>query len=153
MTRTRTLGTVACAAVLALSLVGCGGDDKDKGDSKALSATEFKDQANKLCAEASKDTESFGTGITETSSDADVTEAIDKTVARNKELIDAIDDLEAPDDLSDDVDSMLDSVEAGIEELDKISSIADLTSIDTSAGPFAEADAKAKALGLDTCAE
>jgi len=146
MTQSRTLAAAGAVALLSALLVGCGGED-------ALTAKEFRSQANKLCADASDDTEKFGADISESSSDADVTEAIDQTVERNNELVADIDDLAAPDSLADDVDSMLKSVRAGIKELDKISSIQDLLSVDLESGPFAEADEKAKDLGLDKCAE
>ena len=155
MTRTRTLGTVACAAVLALSVVGCGSsDDKDKGsDSKALSAADFKEQANKLCADSNKDSESYGADISETSSDADVTAAIDKVVERNNKLADDIADLKAPEDMADDVASMLKDVRAGLTEMDKLSSVADMMKYDDTTGPIADANTKSTALGLDECAK
>jgi hypothetical protein len=152
----RTLGTVACAALLALSLAGCGSssDDKDNGnDSKTLSASDFKEQANQLCADANKASESIGADITETSSDAEVTDAIDQTVALNEKLINSIEDLNAPDNLADDVKSMLDAVRGGTEEMDKISSVSDLSAFDPTTGAFADADEKATALGLTECAK
>lgn len=157
MTRTRTLGTVACAAVLALSLVGCGSsDDKDKGkesDAKALTADEFKEKANALCEASTKDTESYGADISETSSDADVTAAVDKVVERNNKLADDIAALKAPEDIADDVASMLADVRAGLVEMDKLSSVADMMKYDDTTGPIADANTKSTALGLDKCAE
>ena len=129
-----------------LLVSGCGGSD-------TLSAKEFRSQANKLCTDANKDTEAYGAKITEASSDADVTAAIDKTVKRTSELVADIDALEPPKDLADDVDSMLASVRAGNKDLDKVSSVQDLTSFDPNSGPFKEANDKASKLGLDACAD
>lgn len=139
-------GTRAALVVImltALMTAGCGGSD-------TLSAKEFRSKANKLCAAANKDTDGYGAKITQTSSDADVTAAIDKTVKRNEQLADDIDALKPPKAMADDVDSMLTSVRAGIKELDKITSVKDLTTFDPST--LSDANAKAKKLGLDTCA-
>ena len=130
----------------ALLLTGCGGDG-------TLSAKEFRSQANKLCADANKDTETYGAKISQTSSDAEVTEAIDRTVKRSEKLVADIDALAAPTSMADDVDSMLASVRAGMKELDKISSVQDVTSFDASSGPLKDANDKAVKLGLDTCGE
>src|SRR5690242_10411392 len=98
-TTIRSLAAVACSLALATSFAGCGSDkkDDDKGDTKALSAADFKEQANKLCKDAGEDTSKYGADISATSSDADVSAAIEKTVDRNKQLVEDIDDLEAPD--------------------------------------------------------
>jgi hypothetical protein len=143
MNQNRTRAALVVVTLSALLASGCGGSD-------TLSAKEFRSQANKLCADANKDTDGYGAKITETSSDADVTEAIDKTVKRNDELVDDIDALNAPKSMADDVDSMLKSVRTGIKELDKISSVKDLTSFDPST--LNDANAKATKLGLDDCA-
>jgi len=145
----RSLAAVGAAVLISTALVGCG----SSSDDKTLTAKEFRSQANKLCSDADKETEAFGANITEKSSDADVAEAIDKTVARNHELIKDLEALKAPDNLADDVDSMLDSVKAGLVVLDKISSMQDLQTAASGESPFAAADTKAKKLGLDTCAD
>jgi len=152
MVPSRTLATVGVVALLSAALVGCGSSDGTSSDKK-LTAAQFRTQANKLCADADKDTESFGSSISESSSDSDVTEAIDKTVARNDKLVNDIDALNAPSDLADDVDSMLDSVRDALKVLDKITSVQDLVTASKGADPFAEVNTKAKALGLDTCAD
>lgn len=146
MSLSRTLATAGAAVLVSTVLAGCGGDG-------TLSAKEFRSQANKLCADANKDTETYGAKISQTSSDADVTKAIDRTVERNEKLVADIDALEAPKSMADDVDSMLASVRAGMKELDKISSVQDLTSFDASSGPLKDANDKAVKLGLTTCGE
>ncbi|MET3961837.1 hypothetical protein ABIE44_001771 [Marmoricola sp. OAE513] len=153
-TTIRSLAAVACSVALATSFAGCGSDSKDddKGESKTLSVADFKEQANKLCKEAGEDTAKFGEDISESSSDADVSDAIDKTVDRNKKLVEDIDDLEAPDSIEDDVDSMLDSVEDGLKQMGEVSSLQDLMAFDPTGGSFKDANDKATALGLPDCA-
>jgi hypothetical protein len=158
MTLSRTLAAAGAAVLLSTALVGCGSSDSsgDKGvaaDKPALTKAEFQTQANKLCAAANKDTESYGANISEKSTDAEVSAAIDKTVQSNQELVDAIDALYEPQDLSADVASMLNSVKAGMAELDKVSSVQDLMSFDPNSGSFKDANDKATKLGLDTCAQ
>jgi hypothetical protein len=147
MALSRTIAAAGVAALISTLLVGCGSSDE------TLTKKEFQSQANKLCEDANKETETYGANITEKSSDADVAAAIDKTVKRNEELVDDVDALNEPKSMTDDVDSMLDSVRAGIKLLDEISSVQDLMSFDPNSGAFKEANDKAKALGLETCAE
>ena len=141
MTRTRICLATTMLALTAL-LAGCGGDD-------ALTAKEFRSQANHLCTEADKDTEALGAGLSDTSSEKDVTDAIDKLVERNEKLVKDIDALKAPESLADDVDEMLDSVKAALKKLDA----ATLEELNAMEDPFTEANAKSKALGLDACAD
>ena len=141
MHRNRTALALVCAATLALTLTACGGDS-------ALSAKEFRAQANDLCAEADKDTEALGAGLSDSSSEKEVTDAIDKLVERTEKLVDDIDELEAPDELADGVDAMLDSVTTGLEKIDD-ATVAELGSMED---PFADANEKAKKVGLDKCA-
>ena len=149
MTLSRTVAALGAAALISTALVGCG----SSGGSDTLTKAQFQSKANKLCADANKDTESYGADITQKSTDAEVTDAIDKTVKRNQELVDAIDALKEPKSISDDVASMLDSVRAGMKDLDKISSVQDLVSFDPTGGNFKDANDKATKLGLDTCAQ
>jgi len=145
MALSRFVAALGAAALISSALAGC-------GSSSTLTKAEFQTKANKLCADSNKDTESYGANISEKSTDAEVTTAIDKTVKRNQQLVDAIRALDEPKSISDDVDSMLDSVQAGMKDLDKISSVSDLMSFDPNGGHFKDAHAKATKLGLDTCA-
>jgi len=145
MVLSRIVAAVGAAALITTTLAGCGGSD-------SLTKAEFQTKANKLCKDANKDTETYGANISEKSTDAEVTAAIDKTVKRNQELVDAIDALKEPTAISDDVASMLTSVKAGMKDLDKISSVQDLMSFDPNGGNFKDANDKATKLGLGTCA-
>jgi molecular chaperone DnaK (HSP70) len=133
---------VLAATALALTalVAGCGGDD-------GLTAKEFRAKADKLCAAADKETEKLGEGLSSSSSEKEVTGAIDKLVDRTEELVDDIDALEEPESLSKEVDAMLDSLRKGLKKLDD-ASLEDLTSMEN---PLAEADTKAKKLGLEKC--
>ena len=141
MTRTR-IGLATTMFALSALLAGCGGDD-------ALTAKEFRSQAEDLCTDADKDTEALGAGLSDASSEKDVMEAIDKLVERNEKLVKDIDALDAPESLNDGVDEMLDSVRAALKKLDK-ASFEELNSMED---PFTDANAKSKALGLDACAD
>jgi hypothetical protein len=134
------LGLATTMLALAALLAGCGGGD-------ALTAKEFRSRANDLCTEADKDTEALGEGLSDASSEKDLTEAIDGLVARSEKLNKDIDALDAPESLSDDVDAMLASVRAALKKLDD-ATVSELNSMED---PFTEANAKAKALGLDAC--
>jgi hypothetical protein len=140
MTRTR-IGLATTVLALTALLAGCGGSD-------ALTAKEFRSQANGLCTKADKDTEALGAGLSDASSEKDIADAIDKLVARNQKLVKDIDALDAPASLTDDVDEMLDDVKAALEKLDD-ATVAELNSMED---PFTDANAKAKAIGLDACA-
>ena len=141
----RSLAAAGAAVLVSTVLVGCGGTD-------TLTTKEFQTRANKLCADANKDTESYGADISEKSTDSEVTAAIAKTVKRNNELVDAVDALKPPSKIAEDVDAMLKNVRAGNKELGKITSVADLMSFDPNGGVFKKANDQATKLGLDTCA-
>ena len=139
----RTPAMLAVAA-LALSpvLVACGGGDS------TLTAKEFRTKAEALCKKAGDDTDKLGEDLSSSSSEKDVTAAIDKLVARNKKLADDIGDLKAPKSMQDDVDTMLKDVRTALDKLDK-ASLKDLNSMED---PFTKANDEAKKLGLDSCA-
>lgn len=140
----RSLAAAGAAVLVSTALVGCGSSDD------TLTAKEFRTQANKLCADASKDTDKMGADLTEKSSDADVTKAVDDAVARNNQLVNDIADLKPPKDLQDDVDSLLDSVRDALKKLDTVGSVQDLQAMED---PFTEVNQKSEELGLDTCAK
>lgn len=140
MTRTTARTAAALAVSLGLVLSGCGSDS-------ALSAKEFRSQANALCKKAASDTEKLGQGLSETSSEKDVTSAIDKLVARNDKLADAIEDLDEPSSMSADVKKMLKDLRAGLKKLGDAS----LTELNALGDPFADADKTADKLKLDEC--
>lgn len=140
MTRTR-LTLIASVLVLAAVLTGCG--------SSELTATEFRTKVNAMCAKAKVDTEKVGKTLTSTSTEADIKKAIGQAVDRDRKLADDIDALNPPKNLSSDVDAMLKSLRSALTTMGT-ASVAELGSMQD---PFKDANAKAKALGLDTCAK
>jgi len=106
MSLSRTLAAAGAAVLISTALVGCG---SSSSDDKTLTATEFKAQANKLCSAAKKDTDKMGESLSETSTDEEVTKAVDDAVARNTQLVDDLDALKAPKSLQSDVDDLLKS--------------------------------------------
>jgi hypothetical protein len=146
MPLSRTLGAVGASVLLTAALAGCGG-------SSTLTATEFKSQANKLCAAANKDTTSYGANLTESSTDADAAAFVAKVAKRNAELADAIDKLKEPTSMSADVSSMLASVRDGIKQFKNLTTIQQLMAFNPNSGSFKDANDKSLKLGLKTCAD
>lgn len=146
-TALRTLTAVAFSAALATSLAACGDDDKD-GDAKAtpLTAEEFKTQANAICkAQDAEEERTFteaqqaGTSGDEAGAKAALDEGVD--VIRGE--ADAIAALNPPEDLKDEVDALVTSLN---EALDKVKAEG-VTAVPALADP----SAKAQALGLTEC--
>lgn len=145
-TTARSVAAAGCTVVLALTFTGCGSDSKDSG-SKALSTSAFKSKANAICKAGSADIKTIGAGISATSTEADITTALNKSADRVDDEVSDIKKLAAPKGIADDVKSMLAAVSkatAAIKDhgIDLIKSGED---------PFTDADTKAKALGLDDC--
>src|SRR5690242_8593323 len=138
MSLSRTLAAAGAAVLISTALVGCG---SSSSDDKTLTATEFKAQANKLCSAAKKDTDKMGESLSETSTDEEVTKAVDDAVARNTQLVDDLDALKAPKSLQSDVDDLLKSVRDGLKKLDAATSVKDLQTMDD---PFTDANQKSK---------
>ena len=140
----RTALALVCAAALTVTLAGCGSSSDD-----TLTAKEFRSRADALCAAAEKDTDAIGEKLSESSSETEVRSALDKLVTRTERLVKDIDGLEEPEDLSDGVREMLDSVRAALTKIDGAS----MDEISSMEDPFADANAKADKLGLDECAD
>ena len=147
----RTITAAAGVAALTLVLAACGSDDEKDGssDDKALSSAEFKTQANALCKTANSEIATLEQGLGAATTEAEATEVVNQLVDRIDELVDDIDDLEAPESLDDGVEGMLDSV---TKVVDQIKSQGLAFFANQTADPFADADAKSVALGLDDCA-
>ncbi|MET3961838.1 ElaB/YqjD/DUF883 family membrane-anchored ribosome-binding protein [Marmoricola sp. OAE513] len=149
-TTIRTFAAVACSVALATSFAGCGSDSKDdKGDSKSLSVAEFKEQANKLCKEADEDVKEIGTTLSATSGKDEVTDALKKAADRVDDEVDDIKDLGIPSSIEDDVEDMLDAVNDATDTIREKGAAL----LNEQQSPFAAANEKAKALGLDDCAD
>lgn len=142
MHRSRTVLALVSVAALSLPLTGCGGDD-------TLSAKEFRSQAEKLCNAAEKDTDKIGEELSDSATEADLAKAIDKLVDRVGELADDIAALKPPKDLVEGRDDMIAAVRKGLDKVDNATA-AELSAMED---PFADANEKAKKIGLDACAD
>lgn len=132
---------VAGTAVLALAFTatGCG--------SSALSAEEFRTQANKICTDGEKSADGMFDGINENSTEAELNEVFAKVADLLEEQADQIDDLAAPKDLEDDVESMLESLRDGADKVrDK-----GVELMQSEEDPLEDATKKADDLGLEAC--
>jgi hypothetical protein len=94
--------TVACF-VLALSVAGCG------DDGESLTATEFRDQANRICLEANGE---IGAAVGAVFGDEEATpeqlqQALDTIVSVSRRQLHDIDALSAPSELEADVEAFL----------------------------------------------
>ncbi len=139
MSRVRSLAAGAAALALAATLTGCG--------SSALSTEDFRKQADKICADAEKASEELFSGLSATSSEADLEKAFKDAADLLEKQADQIDDLAAPEDFEDDVESMLESLRNGA---DKIRDNG-LELIQSGEDPLEDATKKAKDLGLKDC--
>lgn len=157
----RVLATLTCSVVLAAGAAGCGGDKKGDATSHdtpsstatdgsasapGLTESDFKEQANAICKAGNADIKKIGGAFAPGAGNAEMTAALTKAANRDDQAIADIRKLAVPDSISADVTAFLDAVNAATAKIRdqgvKVLSAAD---------PFTDADAKAKALGLDDC--
>ena len=136
---------------VALALAGAAcGDDENR-----LSAEDFRAQANEICADfnrADDDAAEEFFGNEEPSTEDVVAFFEDSALPRARQLLDDLDELGPPESLEDEVDELLAAarealaeVEQGIEE--------DPERLFEGDDPFADVDARAIELGLDSCVD
>lgn len=135
------------AVTAALGLAGCGGDDED-----TIALADWLTQADQICAEADEDLDqeiaTFFADTQEPSPEQVEELATDILVPSLQSQHDELSDLPEPDESADEVDETLDTLQAGIDELEADPSLAA-----TPDGPpeIAEATEMAKDLGLEDC--
>jgi hypothetical protein len=135
--------TMLAAVVPLAALAGCGSDDDH------LTTQEFQAQANAICADANATIgETLGPIFGGEPTPEQLQQALDTIVATSRTTHDDIAALDAPSDVSDDVDAMLASFDAGTDEAESLG----LAFFDTEDDPWADAGQQAGALGLDACA-
>jgi len=83
------------------------------------SRDEFVDEANQICEDSEASLRDLGG---EALSQGDPGEIIDTASEELSNLRDELGDLEAPDELSDDFDSMIEGLDGAVEEIDSLSS-------------------------------
>lgn len=136
------------AAALAFALTSCG-DDSAEAESEALTAAEFKTQADDLCAASDEELDKLDDDLTEESTKEEIEAFLQTGVDRTRELADDIEALEEPSELSADVDAMLESVREAADVIEEKG--VELMSAEED--PFEDASEKAKALGLEECGD
>lgn len=132
---------IAGTTVLALALASCGGGPK------TLTASQFRTQAQAICAAAQKDVKSYGDGFSATPTDAQITVAVGKLYDRVNKEADQIAALNEPANLTKDVTAMLVDVRAGAKKIKDLGA----GILTATQNPFVDANTKAKALGLTGC--
>lgn len=135
------------AIALTFALAGCGDDGDDDKAATPLTAEEFKEQVDKICADANK--EISGLEPADDASEADIDAAYRKVGDLIEAEADKISDLTPPEDLVAEVEEMLDALKDGADVIqDKGAAI-----MQESTDPLADASEKAKALGLEVCGQ
>lgn len=145
MNRTLSRTTVAVVGtVLAVGLTACG--SSSSSGSGGLTVSEFKAKANAICAAGNADIKKIGQGISANSSQTQVVAALHRAAIRANREVSDIRKLQIPSSIAHDVDAMLASVNTATAKI-----LAGGIEVLSGADPFTDADAKAKALGLDKC--
>jgi hypothetical protein len=152
MMRNRLLIPLALlAAGGALAVTGCG-DDDETTTSASLTEDEFVSQANEICATGDKEIDAVAreTFTGQEPSDAEVEQfATDVVIPSIQGQIDAIRALTPPEEIAGDVTTFLDDAEAALAEVEDDPL---LLQASDNAGPFADVNDQADALGLTECA-
>jgi hypothetical protein len=134
--------TMLAAVVPLAALAACGGDDH-------LTTQEFRTQANAICTDANATIgETLGPIFGGEPTPEQPQEALATIVATSRTTHDDVAALDPPSDLSDGVDAMLASFDAGTDQAESLG----LAFFDTDDDPWADAGQQAGALGLDACA-
>lgn len=148
----------------AAALVACGEETATPPTTPApstLSAEEFRQSADEICAEGERQIDEVGEEFTprlESDDPAEQQAALEEFTTEAVSLSrDGLDDLRAlapPDELASDVDAWLDAFESSVERLEQLDGeeLAELVTSDEE-DPFAEANRLADDLGLDECGD
>lgn len=149
----KSAAAIACAAVLALGLVGCGGDDeKDKPDGTSTGNTDpafvgFKSAAEEKCQQVYSRLRALGEGLSSPGPEKIkevVTEGADAYVA----LVADLKKLTPPPNLVDGVDQWLAEFTAAAGKLKKDAEDGKIDGV----GLLAKPDGTVTTLGIDRCA-
>jgi hypothetical protein len=151
---TRALSTVVVGALLLVGAAACGGDD----DGDALSQEEFVRQGNAICAEGNETLdaaieEAFGDLQEGEEPSADeIAEVFQESgIPSIQKQIDDLGDLEPPENMSDDVDQLLDDAQAALDDLEEQIEDDPNAFLNSDEDPFADVNQQAGELGLTEC--
>jgi hypothetical protein len=135
---------VALVSIGMILTPGCGDDD-------ALSTEEFIAAANQICAGGNERIDAIFEGLFTSGepSEEDAAAAVDQLVVEVRSQVEEIDALEPPDELSDDVDAMVEAAREAADEMEA----AGPALLEAESDPFAEVNAMAGEIGLDECAD
>lgn len=143
--------TILVAAALATGMIaaGCGGDDGSSSSptSSALTKSEFITQADAICKSGDAAINAAPQPKSQKQAEAFITSTVVPNVQKQ---VDQIRALGAPSGDEDQVNAILDSAQQGIDTV-----TADPSAIASRNGsdPFADANQKAKAYGLEACGQ
>jgi len=150
------------AALGVLGVAGCGGDDDDTattagtsgasgGSGAALTQEEWVSQADTICAAGNKETDAVADELFggQRPTQAEIEQyATDVLIPSIQGQIDGIRALTPPAEIADDVTTFLDDADAA---LDEVRADPGVIAASDGAGPFADVNEEAKALGLEEC--
>lgn len=143
MNRHLTTATMISASLSMLVLAGCGDDDQ------SLTAAEFRDQANAICAQGNQDIgEAAGSVFgSEAPAPEDLQSALDAIVSISNRQLDDIEELDAPSDLEDEVADLVEEGRSATEAAEAQG----LAFFESDDDPWARTGELASGLGLDAC--
>ena len=143
----------AALLLLTVALGACGSDEE------TLTKAEWTKQADAICEKTNEETEkaaedAFGDLGEEEAPDPDELEKfVDEVVPAQREQIADIRELNEPEDISDEVDEMLEEAEKAIDELDDASGDELLEMFASEDDPFERVTEIAEDLDMKDCAE
>ena len=137
------------ARVVAISLVAVVGLTACGDDAEPLTEEEFAEQGNALCDEGSGAAEEIFTDLDDEPTEEELDAAIGEFADEIDEQIDAIRDLDAPEEIAGDVDAALDQAADDVEGLREQGAAA----LESSEDPFAASRPLLNEVGLTSCAE
>ncbi|MCX6394990.1 MAG: hypothetical protein NTV23_00710 [Propionibacteriales bacterium] len=146
-TAIRTVAAIACSAAALTSFAACGSDSEDDAKASTLTAEEFKTQANQVCKDGNVELQKVFGGLATATSQEDADTIAREGAALIKKQAADIEALAEPAELSDQVTAMIAAIGTGVTAIED-QGVAVLSQDST---VFDDANAKAKALGLEDC--
>jgi hypothetical protein len=150
----RNHGAIAVLFALGAVVTGCS-DDED-----TLTAEEFLAQGNDICEAGNERLntafeEAFADLGPEEQPDADEVAALieDELIPSVQEQLDDLGELEPPEDLSDDVEQMLDDAQEALDRLEEQVQDDPESFLQQEEDPFADVNEQANDIGLTACAD
>ncbi|MGH9085464.1 MAG: hypothetical protein ACRDYW_08425 [Acidimicrobiales bacterium] len=150
----RSNGAIAVLFALGAVVTGCS-DDED-----ALTEEEFVEQGNAICEAGNERLnaafeDAFADLGPDEQPDADEVTALieDVLIPSVQEQVDDLGELEPPDDLSADVEQMLDDAQGALDRLEEQVQDDPEAFLEQEEDPFADANAQANEIGLTACAD